>query len=128
VISTANVQHLESLNDSIFELTGIRVRETFPDRILDQADEVVVVDLRRRSCASGCVRARSTRKERAEVALENFFQHDNSAALRELVLREVAEDVEERRRPDALEPFSQQAVAERACSPSSNRSRNRSGS
>ena len=45
VISTVNVQHLESLNDSIFELTGVRVRETFPDRILDEADEVVLVDL-----------------------------------------------------------------------------------
>ena len=45
VISTVNVQHLESLNDAIFELTGVRVRETFPDRILDEADEVVLVDL-----------------------------------------------------------------------------------
>src|SRR5581483_5817189 len=45
VISTVNIQHLESLNDSIFELTGVRVRETFPDRILDEADEVVLVDL-----------------------------------------------------------------------------------
>src|SRR5262245_10775655 len=45
VISTVNVQHLESLNDDVFELTGVRVRETFPDRILDQADEVVLVDL-----------------------------------------------------------------------------------
>src|SRR5689334_2672257 len=45
VISTVNIQHLESLNDTIFELTGVRVRETFPDRILDEADEVVLVDL-----------------------------------------------------------------------------------
>src|SRR5262245_26679614 len=45
VTSTVNVQHLESLNDEIFELTGVRVRETFPDRILDEADEVVLVDL-----------------------------------------------------------------------------------
>jgi len=45
VISTVNVQHLESLNDAIFELTGVRVRETFPDRVLDEADEVVLVDL-----------------------------------------------------------------------------------
>ena len=113
VISTANVQHLESLNDSIFELTGIRVRETFPDRILDQADEVVVVDLSPEELRERLRTGKVYSKERAEVALENFFQHDNLAALRELVLREVAEDVEERRRPDALEPFSQQAVAER---------------
>ena len=45
VISTVNVQHLESLNDAIFELTGVRVRETFPDRVLDDADAVVLVDL-----------------------------------------------------------------------------------
>ena len=45
VISTVNIQHLESLNDSIFEITGVRVRETFPDRLLDDADEVVLVDL-----------------------------------------------------------------------------------
>src|SRR5262245_28637542 len=45
VISTVNVQHLESLNDAVFELTEVRVRETFPDRILDEADEVVLVDL-----------------------------------------------------------------------------------
>ena len=45
VVSTVNVQHLESLNDSVFELTGVRVRETFPDKILDEADEVVLVDL-----------------------------------------------------------------------------------
>ena len=45
VISTVNIQHLESLNDEIAELTGVRVRETFPDRILEEADEVVLVDL-----------------------------------------------------------------------------------
>jgi len=45
VTSTVNIQHLESLNDDVFELTGVRVRETFPDRILDEADEVVLVDL-----------------------------------------------------------------------------------
>src|SRR5579875_343301 len=82
VISTVNVQHLESLNDAIFELTEVRVRETFPDRVLDEADEVVLVDL-------------------------------TPAALRELALREVAEDVEARRTVRTLEPLSQQAVAER---------------
>ena len=45
VISTVNIQHLESLNDAVFELTGVRVRETFPDRMLDEADEVVLVDV-----------------------------------------------------------------------------------
>jgi two-component system sensor histidine kinase KdpD len=113
VISTVNVQHLESLNDSIFELTGVRVRETFPDRILDEADEVVLVDLSPEELHERLRAGKVYPPERAEVALQNFFRHDNLAALRELVLREVAEDVEARRRPAVLDPLSQQAVAER---------------
>jgi two-component system sensor histidine kinase KdpD len=113
VISTVNVQHLESLNDAIFELTGVRVRETFPDRILDEADEVVVVDLSPEELQARLRAGKVYPKERAEVALQNFFRQDNLAALRELVLREVAEDVEARRQPDSLAPLSKQAVAER---------------
>ncbi len=113
VISTVNVQHLESLNDAIFELTGIRVRETFPDRILDHADEVVLVDLTPEELQQRLRAGKVYSKERAEVALQNFFRHENLATLRELVLREVAEDVEARRHVQALEPLSVQAVAER---------------
>ena len=113
VISTVNIQHLESLNDAIFELTGVRVRETFPDRIIDEADEVVLVDLSPEELQERLRAGKVYPTERAEVALENFFRHENLAALRELVLREVAEDVEARRLPAALEPLSRQAVAER---------------
>ena len=113
VISTVNIQHLESLNDAIFELTGVRVRETFPDRILDEADEVVLVDLSPEELQERLRAGKVYPRERAEVALQNFFRHENLAALRELVLREVAEDVEARRHPSPLEPLSQQAVAER---------------
>jgi two-component system sensor histidine kinase KdpD len=113
VISTVNVQHLESLNDAIFELTGVRVRETFPDRILDQADEVVLVDLTPEELQQRLRAGKVYAKERAEVALQNFFRYENLATLRELVLREVAEDVEARRRIQPLEPLSRQAVAER---------------
>ena len=113
VISTVNVQHLESLNDAIFELTGIRVRETFPDRILDEADQVVLVDLTPEELQERLRAGKVYSKERAEVALQNFFRHENLSTLRELVLREVAEDVEARRHTDALEPLSQQAIAER---------------
>ncbi len=113
VISTVNVQHLESLNDAIFELTGVRVRETFPDRILDEADEVVVVDLSPEELQERLRAGKVYPPERAEVALQNFFRQENLAALRELVLREVAEDVEARRQPAALEPLGRQAVAER---------------
>jgi two-component system sensor histidine kinase KdpD len=113
VISTVNVQHLESLNDAIFELTGVRVRETFPDRILDEADQVVLVDLSPEELQERLRAGKVYSKERAEVALQNFFRHENLAALRELVLREIAEDVEARRLTPGLEPLSQQAVAER---------------
>src|SRR5262245_42303937 len=113
VISTVNVQHLESLNDAIFELTDVRVRETFPDRILDEADEVVLVDLTPEELQERLRAGKVYSRERAETALENFFQYENLAKLRELVLREVAEDVEARRHTEALEPLSQQAIAER---------------
>ncbi|MGZ6728758.1 MAG: histidine kinase [Gaiellaceae bacterium] len=113
VISTVNVQHLESLNDAIFELTAVRVRETFPDRILDEADEVVLVDLSPEELQARLRAGKVYPRERAEIALKNFFRQDNLAALRELVLREVAEDVEARRQPAALEPLGQKAVAER---------------
>jgi len=113
VISTVNIQHLESLNDSIFELTGVRVRETFPDRILDEADEVVLVDLTPEALQDRLRAGKVYKPERAQVALENFFRVDNLGALRELALRELAEDVEARRRPKLLDPLAQQAVAER---------------
>ena len=92
----------------------MRVRETFPDRILDEADEVVLVDLspealQERLRAGKVYPRRAGRASRSQ----NFFRHENLAALRELALREVAEDVEARRRPAVLDPLSQQAVAER---------------
>src|SRR5579872_2714983 len=94
VVSTVNIQHLESLNDAIHELTGVRVRETFPDRILDEADEVVLVDLSPQELQARLRAGKVYAPERAEAALANFFRFENLAALRELVLREVAEDVE----------------------------------
>jgi two-component system sensor histidine kinase KdpD len=113
VISTVNVQHVESLNDTVFELSGVRVRETFPDRILDEADEVVLVDLTPEALQQRLEAGKVYPKGRAEVALVNFFRHDNLSALRELALREVAEDVEARRQTTLLNPLSHQAVAER---------------
>ncbi len=113
VTSTVNIQHLESLNDAVFELTGVRVRETFPDRILDEADEVVLVDLSPEELQERLRAGKVYREERADVALENFFTQENLSALRELALREVAEDVGQRRHATPLEPLSQQAVAER---------------
>jgi len=113
VTSTVNIQHLESLNDEVFELTGVRVRETFPDRILDEADEVVLVDLTPEALRARLEAGKVYPSGRVEVALDNFFRLDNLSALRELVLRELAEDVEARRKTAVLDPLSQQAVAER---------------
>ena len=113
VTSTVNIQHLESLNDEVFELTGVRVRETFPDRILDEADEVVLVDLAPESLQERLRSGKVYRADRVDTALANFFRLDNLAALRELSLRELAEDVEARRHISVLDPLSQQAVAER---------------
>ncbi len=113
VISTVNVQHLESVNDAVFEITNVRVRETFPDRILDEADEVVLVDLTPEALRSRIAAGKVYSTDRAGVALQNFFRLDNLAALRELVLRELAEDVEARRHTTILDPLSQHAVAER---------------
>src|SRR5262249_52002081 len=105
VISTVNVQPLESQNDASFELTEIRVRETFPDRILDEADEVVLVDLSPEELQGRLRAGKVYPPERAAVALENFFRADKLAVLRELALREVAEDVEARRAARPLEPL-----------------------
>src|SRR5579872_7509113 len=113
VVSTVNVQHLESLNDAVFEITDVRVRETFPDRILDDADEVVLVDLTPEALRERIAAGKVYALDRAEVALQNFFRQDHLAALRELVLRELAEDVEARRNTTILDSLSQHAVAER---------------
>jgi two-component system sensor histidine kinase KdpD len=113
VVSTVNVQHLESLNDEVAELTDVRVRETFPDRILDEADEVVLVDLAPEALQQRLRAGKIYAPERAEAALLNFFRTENLSRLRELALREVAEDVESRRRNAVLDPLSQQAIAER---------------
>ena len=113
VVSTVNVQHLESLNDLVFELTGVRVRETFPDRVLDQADQVVLVDLTPEELQLRLRAGKVYPGREVERALMNFFKHENLAALRELALREVAEDVEARRHPTVLDPTGERPVAER---------------
>ncbi|HVH52271.1 MAG TPA: sensor histidine kinase KdpD [Gaiellaceae bacterium] len=113
VISTVNVQHLESLNDEIAELTEIRVRETFPDHVLEDADEVVLVDLTPEALQERLRAGKVYPGERAEAALDNFFRLEKLSALRELALREVAEDVGARRKAVVLDPLSQLAVTER---------------
>ena len=97
VFSTVNVQHLESLNDQVTELTGTRVRETIPDAVLDAADELVLVDVTPEALLDRLRSGKVYPAERVHAALNNFFRVENLAALREVSLRQVAEDVEARR-------------------------------
>jgi two-component system sensor histidine kinase KdpD len=97
VLSTLNVQHLESLNDHITELSGIRVRETIPDAVLGRADEVVLIDLTPEALLDRLRAGKIYPSERIDAALNNFFRIENLAALREVALRQVAEEVGARR-------------------------------
>jgi two-component system sensor histidine kinase KdpD len=122
VFSTVNVQHLESLNDSVCELTGVRVRETMPDDVLSAADEVVLIDLTPEALLARLRAGKIYPPERIDTALNNFFKIENLAALREVALRQVAEEVESKRlvretigqRDDRMiESAATQAVGER---------------
>ena len=97
VFSTVNVQHLESLNDQVERLTGATVRETIPDEILSDADEVVLIDLTPEALIARLRAGKVYRPERVPAALNNFFKIENLSALRETALRQVAEDVEVKR-------------------------------
>ena len=97
VFSTVNVQHLESLTDRVAELTGTWVRETFPDAILAEADEVVLVDLTPEALIERLRAGKVYPGETIEAALDNFFTVENLLALREVALRQVAQEVEAKR-------------------------------
>ncbi|MEH2193309.1 MAG: universal stress protein [Nostoc sp.] len=94
VYSTMNVQHLESLNDLVARITGVIVRERVPDRILDDADEIVVVDVTPETLQERLLEGKIYASEKIQQSLDNFFQRRNLIALRELALREVADNVE----------------------------------
>jgi two-component system sensor histidine kinase KdpD len=97
VFSTVNVQHLESLNDQVAELTSTRVRETIPDSVLAQADELVLVDIPPEALIERLRAGKIYRPDRIEAALNNFFRIENLSALREVALRQVAQEVEAKR-------------------------------
>lgn len=96
VLTTMNVQHVESLNDQIWQSTGVRVRETIPDWVLGQADEVVMVDVTPRALLNRLARGVVYPPERARAALENFFKESTLVALREWAMRQAAHVVESR--------------------------------
>ena len=95
VISTLNIQHLESLNDVVAGVTGIKVRETVPDKVVDDADEVEVVDISPQALRSRMRHGNIYPPGQSERALEGFFREGNLDALRELVLKRVVHEVEQ---------------------------------
>lgn len=107
VYTTVNVQHLETLNDVVSGITGIRVWETVPDHVFDEADEVVLVDLPPDELLQRLKDGKVYLPHQAERAIRNFFRKGNLIALRELALRRTADRVDE----DMLEYRRKQAVA-----------------
>jgi two-component system sensor histidine kinase KdpD len=95
-IATVNIQHLESLNDVVASITGVQVRETIPDQILDGATEVQLVDLPVEGLLERLEQGKIYPPARAQQALQNFFRAGNLTALRELALRRTAAGVDER--------------------------------
>jgi two-component system sensor histidine kinase KdpD len=108
VLTTMNVQHLESLNDQVRHITGVRVRETIPDWVVHQADEVLMIDLTPQALLHRLERGVVYGREKAERAMRNFFRESTLVALRELAMRETAHEVEHRTlgegAPAALNP------------------------
>jgi two-component system sensor histidine kinase KdpD len=95
VVTTLNVQHLESLNDTIADITGIRVRETLPDSVLDEADEVILIDLTPEGARARLQHGNVYPPEQAKQALQGFFRPENLAALRDIALRRTTQEVDE---------------------------------
>ena len=96
VMTAVNIQHIETLNDAVGRVTGIRVRETVPDTFLRRADEVVNVDITVEELRTRLRQGKIYRPEKVEQALTNFFRESNLSALRELALRAVADEVGDR--------------------------------
>jgi two-component system sensor histidine kinase KdpD len=108
VMTAVNIQHLETLNDAVSRVTGVRVRETVPDTFLDRADEVINVDVTVEELRDRLKQGRIYKPEKVEQALGNFFRKGNLSTLRELALRAVADEVGEKaasyRAREGLEP------------------------
>jgi two-component system sensor histidine kinase KdpD len=102
VLTTMNIQHLESLNDQVWQITSVRVRETIPDWVVQQASEVVMIDLTPRALLHRLARGVIYSREKAEQAALNFFRESTLVALRELALRETAHEVVRRSGSDGM--------------------------
>ena len=108
VMTNMNIQHLESLNDQVFQITGIRVRETVPDWFVNGADEVVMVDATTGAVLSRLKRGDIYASEKVQRAMQNFFKEWNLTALRELALRQAAHELELREITSASEERQQE--------------------
>ncbi len=93
VLSTLNVQHVESLNDVVAEISGVQVRETVPDSILERADEVTLIDVSPDDLLERLRQGKIYVPQQAAFALEKFFRKNNLVALREMALRHAADRV-----------------------------------
>jgi two-component system sensor histidine kinase KdpD len=103
-LTTMNVQHLESLNDHMAQITGVKVRETIPDWVVKEAGEVVMVDLTPRALLNRLERGVVYPHDKAKRAMENFFKESTLVALREMALRQTAHEVEERLEQEDASP------------------------
>jgi len=112
VLTTMNIQHLEGLNDHVREISGIQVRETVPDWIVEEASEIVAVDLTPRALLNRLARGVVYPMEKAAHAMENFFREPTLAALREMALRQAAHAVDARQSRLALPSASGTAEGE----------------
>jgi two-component system sensor histidine kinase KdpD len=108
VMTAVNIQHLETLNDAVGRVTGVRVRETVPDTFLDRADEVVNVDVTVQELQTRLRQGKVYQPEKVEQALAHFFRETNLSTLRELALRAVADEIGDKaasqRQREGLEP------------------------
>jgi two-component system sensor histidine kinase KdpD len=108
VLTAVNIQHLETLNDAVARVTGVRVRETVPDTFLDRADEVINVDVTVEELRNRLSQGKIYTPDKVEQALKHFFRKENLDTLRELALRAVADEVGEKaasyRAREGLEP------------------------
>jgi two-component system sensor histidine kinase KdpD len=108
VFTAVNIQHLETLNDAVGRVTGVRVRETVPDQFLQRASEVVNVDITVDELQTRIRQGKVYAPEKVEQALSNFFREGNLSALRELALRATADEIAEKaassRQREGLDP------------------------
>lgn len=104
VISAVNIQHIESLNEEIKQITGVEVKERVPDSVLAQADEAVNIDLTADELITRLKEGKIYQAEKIETALQNFFKSDHILQLRELALKEVASQVERKVETEVTKP------------------------